>query len=118
MMSETKNQKVTIGETKMKQSRVAPAATVAIRIRHKTKAKLEQLLRKANKDRSGRKVKADDLICVGLELVTDQHVAEICDKMLSNKDRIEMLFKAFSKERRGTTREEFLGALLNGELTQ
>jgi len=118
MMSETKNQKMNIGDSKVKQSRVAPAATVAIRIRDKTKARLEQLLRQANKDRSGRKVKADDLICVGLELVTDQHVAEICDKMLSNKDRIEMLFKAFSKERRGTTREEFLGALLNGELTQ
>ena len=115
-MSLSKEQNVNNGEAKTKQKRAAVTPTVAIRIRHKSKARLEQLLRQVNKDRPGRKVKADDLIGFGLEILTDQHLAEICDKMLSNKDRMELLFQRFSKERRGATREEFLGALLDGKL--
>ncbi len=58
-----------------------------------------QLLRQANRDRPGRNVKADDLIAFSLELMTEQHIAAICDKMQSNKDRLEVLFHKFSKER-------------------
>ena len=60
----------------------------AVRIRHKTKAKLEQLLRQANKDRLGKKIKVDDLIMFALGLITEQLLAVICSKMLSNRDRI------------------------------
>jgi hypothetical protein len=63
-------------------------------------------------------VKPDDLIGFGLELLNEQHIAEICDKMLTNKDRMELLFQRFSKERHGATREEFLGELLKGRLDQ
>jgi hypothetical protein len=117
-MSQVINQNVANGEGKTKQTRRAEATLMPIRIRQKTKSKLELLLRQTNKDRPGRKVKADDLICFSLDLLTEKHLAEICDKMLSNRDRIELLFQLFLKGRRGATREDFLGELIKGRLTQ
>ncbi|MEI8028019.1 MAG: hypothetical protein WCI18_16840 [Pseudomonadota bacterium] len=88
-----------------------------MRIRYKTKAKLEQLIRQANKERLGKKVKVDDLIMFALGLIDDQHLADICSKTLSNKDRMELLYRKLAKEKRGITREEFLGMLLDGKVT-
>jgi hypothetical protein len=116
-MSQVSNQNVANGEGKAKQTRRAAATVMPIRIRQKTKSKLELLLRQTNKDRPGRKVKADDLICFSLDLLTQQHLAEICDKMLSNRDRIELLFQQFLKGRRGATREDFLGELIKSRLS-
>jgi len=87
-------------------------------VRHETKAKLEQLLRRANKERLGRRVKPDDLIGFALSLITDAHLTTICDGTLSNKDRLELLYRRMSKERRGLTKEEFFGLLLGGNLAK
>jgi hypothetical protein len=51
-----------------------------------------------------------------LSLITDAHLATICDGTLSNKDRMELLYRRMSKERRGLTKEEFFGLLLGGNL--
>ncbi len=116
-MATTKMQIVNAGEAQTNQKQKAEATSAPIRVRQKTKAKLEQLLKQANKDQPGRKVKPDDLICFALGLISDEHLAEICDRKLSNKDRMEQLFKNFSKERRGATRDEFLGLLLEGKVS-
>ena len=99
------------------QKRKGTASSAPIRVKHRTKTKLEQLLKQSNKDRVGRSIKADDLIWCGLALINDAHIAEIRDKALSNRDRMELLFQSFVKEHRGATREEFFGALLAGKLT-
>ena len=90
--------------------------SVAVRVRCKTKSRLEHLLRKANKDRLGKKVKIDDLILFALGLITDTHLADICSKTLSNKDRMELLYRKLSKEKRGITRDDFFGMLLDGKV--
>jgi len=77
---------------------------------------MDDLLRRANKNKLGRKVKTDDLICFSLELVTDEHLTQICDKTLTNKDRLEILFRKASKDRKGLTRDEFFGLLLDGKV--
>ena len=115
-MAAAKVQIVNNSESESKQKRGANGASTAIRIGHKTKSKMEQLLRQANRDRLGRKVKADDLICFGLSLISDDHIAEICNKMLSNKDKLEILFKRVSKEKRGISRDAFYGILLEGKV--
>jgi len=102
---------------KMKQKPKADCSASPIRVKQSTRSQLDDLLRRANKQALGRKVKTDDLISFSLSLVTDAHLEHICDKTLTNKDRLEMLFRRFSKERRGATREEFLGVLLEGKLT-
>lgn len=116
-MATNKLHSVASAESQSMQKRKGTASSAPIRVKQRTKAKLEQLLKQANKDRVGRSIKADDLIWCGLALINDAHIAEIRDQALSNKDRMELLFQSFLKERRGATREEFLGALLAGKLT-
>jgi hypothetical protein len=106
------------GESQVMQKRKGTASSAPIRVKQRTKAKLEQLLKQTNKDRVGRRIKADDLIWCGLALINDAHIAEIRDNSLSNKDRMELLFQQFLQSRRGATREDFLGELLKGNLNQ
>ena len=115
-MAKMKMQNVNVAEAQTNQKRKDEATSAPIRVHQKTKAKLEQLLKHAKKDKEGLKLKPDDLICFALGLIVDEHLTEICDKKLSNKDRIEQLFKKFSKEHRGATRDEFLGLLLEGKV--
>ncbi len=116
-MATNKLQSVANDESEVTQKRKENATSAPIRVKQRTKAKLDQLLKQANKDRFGRSIKPDDLVWCGLALINDAHIAEIRDKVLSNKDRMELMFQSFVKERRGATRDEFLGALLAGKLT-
>ena len=116
-MAINKLQSVANGESQVMQKQKGTASSAPIRVKQRTKAKLEQLLKQANKDRVGRSIKANDLIWCGLALISDAHIAEIRDKALSNKDRMELLFQVFVREHRGATRDEFFGALLAGKLT-
>lgn len=108
-----------VPETKVAnaQSPRAGKASTPIRIGQKTKAKLDNLLARANKDRVGRKIKPDDVICYSLALMTDDYLREVCNQSLSNKDKLEILFKKVSKEKRGISRDEFYGMLLSGRVT-
>lgn len=116
-MTTNKLQSVASSESQVTQKRKGTASSAPIRVKQRTKAKLEQLLKLANKDRVGRSIKADDLIWCGLALINDSHIAEIRDQALSNKDRLELLFQVFVREHRGANRDEFFGALLAGKLT-
>ena len=103
--------------SKVKQNRAAECSSSPVRVKQSTKAKLADLLGKANKLKAGRKIKPDDVIGFGLNLLTDEHLDQICSSSLTNKDRLEMLFKKVSKEKRGISRDEFLGLLLDGKVT-
>lgn len=92
-------------------------ATSPIRVSQKTKTKLAQLLDRANKGRVGRKVKGEDLVSFSLELISEQHLSEICSRTLRNRDRMELLFLKLTKERRCSSREDFFGLLLEGKFT-
>jgi hypothetical protein len=116
-MATTKMQIVNNGDAEVKQKRGASGSSSPIRIKQKTKARLDQLLKKANKDRVGRKIKPDDILWFSLGLLNDNHIEEICTQSLSNRDRMELLFRKVSKERRGLTRDDFFGMLLDGKVT-
>ena len=116
-MVTTKMQIVNDGASEVKQKRQQAASSVPVRIGQKAKAKLEQLLKQVNKDRIGKKVKTDDLISFALDLISDEHLVEICNRSLSNRDRIELLYRKLSKEKRGLSREDFLGMLLAGKVS-
>jgi len=88
-----------------------------VRIGAQTRAKLDSLVARINKDREGRRVKPDDLICYSLDLLNDQHLQEIGARLLTNRERIEILYKKLSKTKRGLSRDEFLGMLLEGKVT-
>ena len=92
-------------------------ASSPVRIGAQSKGKLDALIVRINKDRVGRRVKPDDLICYSLDLLTDQHLQEIGARLLTNKERIEVLYSKLSKTKRGLSRDEFLGLLLEGKAT-
>ena len=116
-MATNKLQSVANIESQVPQKRKGTASSAPIRVRQRTKPKLEQLLKQSNKDRVGSSIKADDLIWCGLALINDAHIVEVHDKALSNKDRMQLLFQTFVKEHSGAIREEFIGRLLAGKLT-
>ena len=92
-------------------------ASSPVRLRAQSRAKLDALIARINKDRAGRRVKPDDLICYSLDLLTDQHLQEIGARLLTNKERMEILYSKLSKTKRGLSRDEFLGMLLEGKVT-
>ena len=92
-------------------------ASSPVRLRAQSRAKLDALVARINEDRAGRRVKPDDLICYSLDLLTEQHLQEIGARLLSNKERIEILYSKLSKTKRGLSRDEFFGMLLEGKVT-
>ena len=107
----------TVVAPKTKQKPKTDGVSSPIRVKQSTRSKLDELLRRANKQKLGRKVKTDDLICFSLGLLNEAHLDQICDKALTNKDRLELLFKKVAKEKRGITRDEFFGMLIDGKVT-
>jgi len=107
-----------VTSAKVKASKLAKAnVSSPVRLRAQSRAKLDALVARINEDRAGRRVKPDDLICYSLDLLTEQHLQEIGARLLSNKERIEILYSKLSKTKRGLSRDEFFGRLLEGKVT-
>lgn len=92
-------------------------ASSPVRLRAQSKSKLDAMVARINMDRAGRRVKPDDLICYSLGLLTDEHLQEIGARLLTNKERIEILYNKLAKTKRGLSRDEFFGLLLEGKVT-
>ena len=114
-MSQVMSQDVS-GTSAKRGSSLKASAPVPVRIRAGSKEKNDALLARINKDRVGRKVKADDLICFSVDLLTDAHMEEIGARLLSNKERLELLYRKLAKAKRGLSRDKFLGMLLAGQV--
>jgi hypothetical protein len=69
----------TVVASKPKQNPKANDASSPIRVKQSTRRKLDELLRRANKQKLGRKVKTDDLICFSLGLLYEAQCSESGD---------------------------------------
>jgi hypothetical protein len=87
--------------------------TFSIRIDAIAKRKIEGLLKRANKKKLGRRVKANELILAALSLVNEEHLQGLRRKSLSNKDLFEIRYAEHCKKNKSTSRDEFLGLLMN-----
>ena len=116
-MTRNSNAEVTTATAKLTKTSKEKASS-PVRICARSREKLDALLARVNKDRFGRRVKADDLIGYGLDLLTDAHLEEIGTRLLSNKERIEIMYRKMAKVRKGITRDEFLGMLLEGKMAE
>jgi hypothetical protein len=101
------------GEAKI--NRVKGSSSSPIRLQKQAKEKLDSLLTRANKNRIGKKIRANDLIGYSLDLLTEEHLKDLVARRLTNKERLEILNKKLSRTQRGLTREDFLGILLEGK---
>jgi len=114
----TQNLGADVSSANLKVNKAAKVnASFPVRLRAESKRKLDALLARVNKDRVGRRVKPDDLICYSLDLLTDNHLQEIGARLLTNKERVEILYRQLAKTKRGLSRDKFLGLLLEGKVT-
>lgn len=80
-------------------------------------AKILQSLRdKVNKKTYGRKVKDSEIIAKALSLIETNHLQELQDSTLSEKDRLYMAHENFVKQNGKITMDQFIGKLLKGEI--
>ena len=97
----------------MNKKKLSNASTTPIRVLKSTAKRLRTLITKLNRKSYGKKIKVDDIITKSLFLLEEKHLQEIKAASLSNFDRINIAYKNHCKSYPGTTKDEFLGMLLN-----
>lgn len=105
-------------DTEKMRHKKAKSDSTPIRIKSQTRSVLDDLLKRANKNHVGSKIKADDVICYALNLICNDQLAEISHSALTNKDRLDLLYLNAKKEHRSLTRDQFYGLLMDGKLTR
>lgn len=89
--------------------------TESLRVRRETKKRIQAELATLNRKDFGRKITADDFLSVAIGLVQTIHLDEIKARSLSNRDRLEMMYKEHCEKHGKVTKDEFLGILLESE---
>lgn len=77
---------------------------------------LASLKDKANKKNYGRKIKDAEIISKALGLLESQHIQELQEMSLSEKDRLHIAHDDFQKKNGKITLDQFIGKLLKGEI--
>lgn len=107
---ETNTQK---NEPKRTKAKSKPASKwVSIRIKIETKKAAVAFRDEANKKAFGRSIKLDEVIEVGVSQLTNQHIVELQEKSMTNKDRKDQLRQRYIEMRGPTTEDQFIGFMM------
>jgi hypothetical protein len=101
---------------KVNKAKTATVATVSIRVKRETKRKFLSELAKVNKKEFGKNVGCDELMVIVLALITEQHIKALQAASLSNADRLEIQYREFVKKNGATSKDDFLGKILSGNV--
>jgi len=80
--------------------------------------KLYLLRDKINQKGYGRKVMDREIISLGLNLITDEHIKKLQEKTYSEMDRLNIAFESYAKRNGKLSFDEFVGKLLRGEIKE
>lgn len=83
-----------------------------IRISNNTKMLCSRISKIANQKKIGRKIKIDEILKLGLHLITDTEIKKIQNTSLSNEDRKEQLRQIYIKKIGPITKDEFTGFMM------
>lgn len=78
---------------------------------------LSQLRDRANKKNFGRPVRESEILAVAVRLVSPEHLKELQENTVRDKDRIKMAHEEFQKKNGKCSMEKFLAKLLRGEVS-
>lgn len=78
---------------------------------------LQSLNDKANKKSFGRKVRDTEIIGRALGLLQSEHLAELQQSTLSERDRLQIAHEDYQKAHGKLTLDQFIGKLLKGEIS-
>lgn len=73
---------------------------------------------KANKKNYGRKIKDAEIIAKALSLMESQHIQDLQEMTLSEKDRLHIAHDDFQKKNGKISLDQFIGKLLKGQINQ
>lgn len=79
---------------------------------------LNSIKDRANKKNFGRKVKDTEIISAALRLISSEHIRELQELTLSERDRLAMAHEEFQKANGKISLDQFIGKLLKGEIRQ
>lgn len=77
---------------------------------------LASLKERANKKNHGRKIRDAEIIAKGLSLIESQHLQDLQEAALSEKDRLHIAHEDFIKQNGKISLDQFIGRLLKGEI--
>lgn len=83
-----------------------------IRISNDTKMLCSRISKIANQKKIGRKIKIDEILKLGLILITDAEIKKLQNTSLSNEDRKEQLRQIYIKKIGPITKDEFIGFMM------
>lgn len=92
------------------------ASYAALRVRREIKRQIEADLERINKKDLGRRVRAEDYLGLALSLVTPHHLERLQESSLTNADRLERDFRAYTTKHGPISRDEYLGKRLAGDI--
>jgi hypothetical protein len=101
---------------KIREVKKPNVATATIRLKRETKRRIQVELAKINKKDFGTKVRFDDLIGTVLSLLTNYHIKELQDRSMTNADRLEIQYRDFVKKHGATSKDDYLGKILSGDV--
>lgn len=77
---------------------------------------IRQCRERANKKTYGRKVRDGEVIAKAMSLLEQQHIQELQESTLSEKDRLHMAHESYMKHNGKISLDQFIGRLLKGEV--
>jgi hypothetical protein len=86
-----------------------------VRISDETKKLCERISKLANKKEAGRKIKIDDILKHGLNLIKPKDIKELRFSSLTNEDRQEQFRQLYIKKNGYITRDDFIGFMMKPE---
>lgn len=114
MNTETMQTTQTVKKTKLK---TAKLKTDSLRVKHETKKKIQAEVAALNRKDFGRPITADDFVALAITLLKSEHLEQLKDRSLSNKDRMEQKYQDYCAANGKVTKDEFIGLLLDGGKT-
>ena len=93
-----------------------PNLTKPIRLSAQTKSALDALATKVNSGKKGKRVKYDDIIRYLTAQTSNADVEAMKQKFTSNIDRFEQAYREYRSKNPKTSKEDFLGTLLDFRL--
>ena len=86
-----------------------------IRVSQESKNIANKHLKKANTKKFGRRIKIDELLQIGLNLITEDHIKALQQNSLSFEDRKENLRQVYIKEYGSISKDDFTGFMMKTE---
>ena len=103
-------------QTEKKEKPVKPSRITTLKIKKETKKKIQTELARVNRKEHGRPLHVDDLVAFAVSLVTPEHIEKLQESTLSNADRLERDYRAYTAQIGPMSKDEYLGKRLNGEI--